>query len=52
MGHETLSFDYGPPAPVFEDKLQERQYLKERLALAYRVIAHEGMCENRAVVCI
>jgi hypothetical protein len=43
------SFDFGPPAPVFEDKLEERQYVKERLALAYRILAREGMCGSRAV---
>ncbi|WWD17572.1 hypothetical protein CI109_102013 [Kwoniella shandongensis] len=44
--NETLSFDFGPPAPTFEDKYEEREYIKERLALAYRVIAREGLCEG------
>lgn len=38
------SFDFGPPAPVFSDKLKEREYVKERLALAYRILAREGIC--------
>ncbi|WWD02702.1 hypothetical protein V865_000743 [Kwoniella europaea PYCC6329] len=41
-----LSFDFGPPPPTFADKYAEREYVKERLALAYRVIAREGMCEG------
>ncbi|WWC61544.1 uncharacterized protein I303_104128 [Kwoniella dejecticola CBS 10117] len=41
-----LSFDFGPPPPTFSDKHAEREYVKERLALAYRVIAREGMCEG------
>ncbi|ORY35760.1 class II aldolase/adducin N-terminal [Naematelia encephala] len=42
----SVSFDFGPPPPQFNDKQGERQYVKERLALAYRVIAHEGLCEG------
>jgi hypothetical protein len=38
---EVLSLQYGPPAPKFVDKYEERKYVKERLALAYRVIARE-----------
>ncbi|WRT66089.1 uncharacterized protein IL334_003042 [Kwoniella shivajii] len=41
-----LSFDFGPPPPKFTDKYVEREYVKERLALAYRVIAREGLCEG------
>jgi ribulose-5-phosphate 4-epimerase/fuculose-1-phosphate aldolase len=41
-------FDYGPGAPVFTDKHAERQYLKERLALAYRVLARECAPEGSA----
>ncbi|ODN80028.1 hypothetical protein L202_03890 [Cryptococcus amylolentus CBS 6039] len=43
---ENLSFDFGPPPPTFTDKLEERAYIKERLALAYRVIAREHLCEG------
>ncbi|WVR07310.1 hypothetical protein IAU60_004351 [Kwoniella sp. DSM 27419] len=42
----TLSFDFGPPAPTFTDKYVEREYVKERLALGYRVLAKEGLCEG------
>lgn len=40
-----LSFDFGPKRIKHSDPLLERQYVKERLALAYRVIAHERLCE-------
>ncbi|OCF40446.1 hypothetical protein I317_05749 [Kwoniella heveanensis CBS 569] len=43
---DHMSFDFGPPAPTFDDKYEEREYVKQRLALAYRVIAREGMCEG------
>ncbi|WVQ82240.1 hypothetical protein IAT38_004368 [Cryptococcus sp. DSM 104549] len=43
---EVLSFDFGPPPPTFTDKYEEREYVKERLALAYRVMAREGLCEG------
>lgn len=39
-----LSFDYGPARQKSADPLVEREYVKERLALAYRVIAHEQLC--------
>ncbi|ORY27121.1 class II aldolase/adducin domain-containing protein [Naematelia encephala] len=42
----SLSFDFGPPPPEFTDKYAERQHIKERLALAYRVLAREGLCEG------
>jgi hypothetical protein len=41
----SISFDYSLHRPIFSSKLEEREYVKERLALAYRVLAHEGMCE-------
>lgn len=41
----SISFDYSLPRPTFSSKLEEREYVKERLALAYRVLAHQGMCE-------
>ncbi|CCX29590.1 class II aldolase/adducin N-terminal [Pyronema domesticum] len=37
-----------PKPPVFSDKLAERQYLKERLAAAYRIFAKEGFDEGVA----
>lgn len=39
------AFDFGLPTPTFKDKYEERQYIKERLALAYRVMAHENLGE-------
>jgi hypothetical protein len=33
---------------VFEDKYQQRQYLKERLALAFRIFAEYGYDEGVA----
>ncbi|WVQ77265.1 hypothetical protein IAR50_006949 [Cryptococcus sp. DSM 104548] len=43
---DTLSFDLGLPPPTFVDKYEEREYIKQRLALAYRVIANLGLCEG------
>jgi len=37
-----------PSAPKFEDKYQERQYQKERLALAFRIFAKLGFDEGVA----
>jgi hypothetical protein len=34
--------------PTFEDKYQERKYLKERLALAFRIFARLGFDEGVA----
>lgn len=45
---DIAKFDYGPPPPTFEDKHEERAYLKERLALAYRVLARECKPEGAA----
>lgn len=39
---------FRPSPPVFEDKLEERQYLKERLALAFRIFAEYGFDEGIA----
>lgn len=45
---ETHKFDYGPPPPTFDDPHAERAYLKERLALAYRVLSRECNPEGAA----
>ncbi|BEI85781.1 hypothetical protein CcaverHIS002_0600680 [Cutaneotrichosporon cavernicola] len=45
---DIAKFDYGPPPPTFEDKHEERKYLKERLALAYRVLSRECNPEGSA----
>jgi hypothetical protein len=46
MVQEVLpsGFDFGPARTKSTDPLVEREYVKERLALAYRVIAHENLC--------
>lgn len=44
MAKQHIPLTYNVSRPVFKDKLEERQYVKERLALAYRVIAHEKIC--------
>lgn len=36
----------GPPS--FKDKYEERNYLKKRLAIAFRVFAQFGFCEGVA----
>lgn len=43
---DTLTFDFGPSRQKSSDPYAEREYVKERLALAYRVIAHEQLCEQ------
>lgn len=43
-----LIFDSPTGPPTFEDKFEERQYLKHRLALAFRVFARHGHCEGIA----
>lgn len=35
-----------PKPPVFEDKLQEREYLKGRLAAAFRIFGKNGYDEG------
>lgn len=35
-----------PSAPVFEDKLKEREYLKGRLAAAFRIFGDKGYDEG------
>ncbi|KAI5474247.1 agmatinase [Pseudohyphozyma bogoriensis] len=45
---DAIAFDFGPPPPTFEDKLEERKYIKERLALSYRVFAKLGLMEGAA----
>jgi hypothetical protein len=36
MQPDAREFEFGDPPPTFDDPLEERQYLKERLACAYR----------------
>lgn len=53
---ETVSKNRGAGSPIdkahlpptFEDKYQERKYLKERLALAFRIFARLGFDEGVA----
>ena len=42
------SLKYFPRPPVFEDKLREREYLKFRLAQAFRIFGHLGYDEGVA----
>ncbi|KAI5476107.1 hypothetical protein MNV49_000425 [Pseudohyphozyma bogoriensis] len=42
---DAMEFDFGSP-PTFEDPLEERTYIKERLACAYRVFAKLDLCEG------
>lgn len=42
-----LEFNFGKPPPTFTDKEEERRFLKERLALAYRVFAKLGLCQSQ-----
>ncbi|KAG4436733.1 hypothetical protein IFR05_007787 [Cadophora sp. M221] len=44
----TLPEDVPTGPPIFEDKYEERKYLKHRLALAFRVFAKFGFCEGIA----
>ncbi len=44
----TLPEDVPTGPPVFENKHEERRYLKHRLALAFRVFAKFGFCEGIA----
>ncbi|GAA5909122.1 hypothetical protein JCM6882_001195 [Rhodosporidiobolus microsporus] len=43
---DAISFDFGPDPPTFEDPEKQRQYIKERLACAYRVFAKLGLVEG------
>jgi hypothetical protein len=49
-GDPSLAFIHdetsGPPS--FEDKYEERKYLKHRLVLAFRIFAHFGFAEGVA----
>lgn len=49
-GDPSLAFiqDETSQAPSFEDKFEERKYLKHRLVLAFRVFAHFGFAEGVA----
>ena len=40
---DVLSFDYAAGREKFSDKMQERQYIKERLALAFRILSAQGI---------
>lgn len=44
----TLPDDVPKGPPAFDDKFEERQYLKKRLALAFRIFAKHGFCEGIA----
>ncbi|KAH6707939.1 class II aldolase/adducin domain protein [Leptodontidium sp. MPI-SDFR-AT-0119] len=44
----TLPEDVPTGPPIFENKYEERKYLKHRLALAFRVFAKFGFCEGVA----
>jgi hypothetical protein len=45
MTNEHVPISYNVVRPHHKTKEDERQYVKERLALAYRVLAHERICE-------
>ena len=49
-GNPDLCFPTDVPTgpPTFEDKYEERKYLKHRLALAFRVFAKFGFAEGVA----
>jgi hypothetical protein len=46
---DSLTFDFGTTRQKNADPYVEREYVKERLALAYRVIAHEQLCEYKTL---
>jgi hypothetical protein len=46
-GHRPIT--YNVVRPQHKTKIEERQYVKERLALAYRVLAHERICKPAVV---
>ena len=49
-GDPTLAIpEDGPKGPpTFKDKYEEREYLKQRMAMGFRVLAHFGFCEGVA----
>jgi hypothetical protein len=49
-GDPDLAFPDGVPRgpPSFQDKHEERKYLKHRLAIAFRIFAQFGFCEGVA----
>jgi hypothetical protein len=46
MAKDHVPLTYNVVRPQHLSKLEERQYVKERLALAYRVLAHERLCKH------
>lgn len=42
----TIPEDVPKGPPSFDDKYEERKYLKHRLALAFRIFAKFGFCEG------
>jgi hypothetical protein len=49
-GDPNLTIPKGVPSgpPAFEDKYEERKYLKRRLAMAFRIFAKFGFAEGVA----
>lgn len=49
-GDPSLTIPEGVPSgpPSFEDKYEERKYLKRRLAMAFRIFAKSGFAEGVA----
>lgn len=49
---ESHNYDFAstgfPKPPKFDDKLEEREYLKGRLAAAFRIFGHNGYDEGVA----
>lgn len=43
--NKPMALNFAVSERKFKDKFEEREYVKERLALAYRVLAHEKLCE-------
>ena len=51
MANSHIPITYNVVRPDHKTKLDERQYVKERLALAYRVLAHERICKLASTLC-
>jgi hypothetical protein len=43
--NKPMALNFAVSERKFKDKFEERECVKERLALAYRVLAHEKLCE-------